>query len=274
MRFRTLVLALSLGVALAGCRSLPGIVPAGPADPHLAAILASGELRVGVSADRAPLNARNKSGEVVGFEADIVRALANAMGLELRFVITTFAELIPGIERGDFDLAISGLTMTPERNARVAFAGPYYVSGMSVLARAKAITDVENPKALDLPDRRYAAVAASTSAKFITDYLPHAQLVSVSDYDSGVQRVIDGRADALFADQLACAVAVWRHPEAGLSALATPFTIEPLGVAVPPDAPLLLNLVENHLETLEHTGLLASFKAKWLADGRWLAEMP
>lgn len=277
MRSRSalLVLVLGLGLALGGCRSLQGLTPAaGPADPRLAQILARGELRVGVSADRPPLNARNKSGEIVGFEVDIVRALAAAMGLETNFVVTPFAELIPAVERGDVDLAISGLTMTPERNARVAFAGPYFISGMSVLAKAKAITDVGNPKALDLGERRYAAVVGSTSAKFIADVLPHAQLIEVTDYDSGVQRVMDGRVDALFADHLVCAVAVWRHPDAGLSTLATPFTVEPLGIAVPPDAPLLLNLVENYLDTVDATGLLTTFKARWLADGRWLAEMP
>ena len=152
--------------------------------------------------------------------------------------------------------------MTPERNARVAFAGPYFISGMSVLAKARAITDVGNPKALDLGERRYAAVVGSTSAKFITDVLPHAQLIEVSDYDSGVQRVIDGRVDALFADHLVCAVAVWRHPDAGLSTLATPFTVEPLGIALPPDAPLLLNLVENYLDTLDATGLLTTLQGE------------
>jgi len=276
MRSRSALIALvALCLALGACRSLASRNPAAaPADPRLAAILARGQLRVGVSADRPPLNARNKSGEIVGFEVDIVRALADAMGLEATFVVTPFAELIPAVERGDVDLAISGLTMTPERNARVAFAGPYFISGMSVLAKAKAITDVGNPKALDLAERRYAAVVGSTSAKFIADVLPHAQLVELPDYDTGVQRVIDGRVDALFADHLVCAVAVWRHPEAGLSALATPFTIEPLGIALPPDAPLLLNLVDNYLDTVDATGLLATFKARWLADGRWLAEMP
>jgi len=260
-------------LVLGACYSLPTVTPR-PPDARLQRILASGELRVGVSADRAPLNMKNRRGEVVGFEADIVQALATAMGLELRFVVEPFAELIPSLERGEVDLAISGLTMTPERNARVAFAGPYFVSGMSVLARARAITDVEDPKALDLPERRYAAVAGSTSAKFIADVLPHARLVTVADFDAGVQQVIAGGVDALFGDSLVCSVAVWRHPEAGLSTLATPFTVEALGIALPPDAPLLLNLVENYLDTLDHTGLLASFKARWLADGRWLAEVP
>jgi len=48
----------------------------------------------------------------------------------------------------------------------------------------------------------------------------------------------------------------------------------PFGIAVAPDAPLLLNLVENYLETLDTTGLLATFKAHWLADGSWLKELP
>ena len=66
----------------------------------------------------------------------------------------------------------------------------------------------------------------------------------------------------------------WRNPDAGLSTLATPFTIEPLGIALPADDPLFLNLVENYLNTLEGTGLLTAFKAKWFSDGSWLNELP
>ena len=57
-------------------------------------------------------------------------------------------------------------------------------------------------------------------------------------------------------------------------AVRTPFTVEPLGIGVPPDEPLLLNLVSNYLGTLDDTGLLAQLKAKWLSDGAWLEEMP
>ena len=266
----------AFALAIGGCQSLghPSNAPAPGADARLPHILESGKLRVAVSADRPPLNMKSRNGEVIGFEIDIVRALANAMGLELEIVVVPFADLLPSLASGRADLALSGLTMTPERNARVAFAGPYFVSGMSVLSRDKALTDAQNPKALDLPDHRYAAVSASTSAKFVSDILPQATLVSVPDYDTGIQMVIDGKVDALFADYLACSVAVWRHPEAGLSTLTTPFTIEPFGIAISPDAPLLLNLVDNYLDTLDYTGLLASYKAKWLADGSWLGELP
>jgi polar amino acid transport system substrate-binding protein len=271
---RSLSALFFAALVLAGCQSLSGgsHAPAA-ADARLPAILRSGELRVAISPDRPPLILKDRSGATVGFDIDIVRALANAMGLELKLVETPFAELLSSVKSGRTDLAIAGITMTPERNSSVAFAGPYFVSGMSVLAKSRALTDVENPAALDQSGRRYAAVTSSTSAKFVGDLLPRAELVNVSDYETGIQMVIEGKVDALFADHLVCTVAVWRHPEAGLSALATPFTVEPFGIAVPPDAPLLLNLVQNYLATLDHTGLLASYKAKWLGDGRWIAEM-
>ena len=60
----------------------------------------------------------------------------------------------------------------------------------------------------------------------------------------------------------------------GLETLATPFTVEPLGIALPADDPLLVNLVENFLDTLEYTGLLMQFKAKWLSSDSWLSELP
>jgi polar amino acid transport system substrate-binding protein len=272
---RSLSALLVAALVLAGCQSPSSgsRAPAEAADARLTRILSSGELRVAVAPDRPPLILKDRKGATVGFDIDIVQALANAMGLELKLVETPFADLLSSVQSGRADLAISGITMTPERNASVAFAGPYFVSGMSVLAKSRALTDVENPAALDQSGRRYAAVTSSTSARFVADQLPRAELVTVPDYDTGIQMVIEGKVDALFADHLVCTVAVWRHPEAKLSALATPFTVEPFGIAVPPDAPLLLNLVQNYLATLDHAGLLAGYKAKWLGDGRWLAEM-
>jgi hypothetical protein len=68
-------------------------------------------------------------------------------------------------------------------------------------------------------------------------------------------------------------MAVWRHPDAGLVPPASPLTAEPIGVAIAPGDPLLVNLVENYLDTLEQTGLLTQLKARWLSDGAWLREL-
>jgi polar amino acid transport system substrate-binding protein len=272
---RTLFLSLLVFV-LGACQSIPTVSgeASEPVPDRLQGILESGELRVGLSGNQPPLNMRSKSGEIVGLEVDLVEALAHSMGLEVRFVAKPFAELLPALEKGEVDLVISGMTITPERNARVAFAGPYFITGKSVLSKSKTLANVDSTTVLDDPGRTYAALAGSTSEKFVKDILPRAKLVTTPDYDTAVQMVIDDRVDALVADYQICVLSVWRHREAGLSALMTPFTVEPLGIALPADAPLLVNLVENYLDTLEYTGLLTRFKAKWLSDGSWVAELP
>ncbi len=269
-----LVLALASALVLAGCRSASSGSAAAPTTGALAQILVRGELRVGVSADLPPLNMKDRGGEIVGLEIDLVRALAEAMGLELHFVERPFAELLPTLESGGVDLVISGLTMTPERNARVAFAGPYLVSGTSLVSRSEALASAQDPAALDSPAHRFAALEGSTSQRFVQTVLPRARLVATADYESAVAMLIAGEVDALVADQQICLLAVWRNPDAGLTASPTAFTVEPLGIALPANAPLLLNLVTNYLSTLETTGLLTRFKARWLNDGSWVAELP
>lgn len=271
---------LVVSAALVGCQSMglsgdgtgDGLRPASAA--RLPAILERGELRVGISGDLPPLNMKNKAGEIIGLEVDIVAALAHAMGLEIRLVETPFADLIPSLLDGDVDLLISGMTMTPERNARVAFVGPYFISGTSVLTKNHEIAAEHEPANLNVAGRTFAALSGSTSASFVEEVLPETSLVTTEDYDEAVQMVIRGEVDGLVADFQVCILSTWRHPDAGLMAIRTPFTVEPLGIALPPDAPLLLNLVSNYLNTLDDTGLLTQLKAKWLSDGSWLSELP
>jgi len=217
---------------------------------------------------------KNKAGEIIGFEIDLIRSLANSMGLEFEPVELPFAELLPALERGDIDLVISGVTITPERNTRVAFVGPYFITGKSVLTKSETLARVNDATELNDPARTYATVAGSTSEDFVRDLLPKAKLITTPDHDAAVQLVIDGRVDAMLADSHICRFAAWRYAEKGLTTITTPFTIEPLGIALPADAPLLLNLVGNFLDTLEYTGLLGQFKARWLSDDAWLAELP
>jgi len=272
--WRSLLLGL-LAWALAAPGALPAQAGAGNAtQDRLQLIIESGELRVGLTGSQPPLNMRNKRGELIGLEVDLVNALAESMGLRAKLVAMPFAELLPALENGKLDMVVSGMTITPQRNARVPFAGPYFISGKSVLTKSQTIANVENTASLDDPSRRFAALAGSTSEKFVKQMLPNSTLVATKDYDTAVQMVIDDEVDALVADFPICALSVARHPEAGLSALMSPLTVEPLGIALPPDSPLLVNLVENYLETLDYTGLLMSFKARWLSDTSWINELP
>jgi len=86
--------------------------------------------------------------------------------------------------------------------------------------------------------------------------------------------VMEGKVDALVADFPTCEVATLRHPEADLATPTTPFTVEPLGIALPADDPLLVNLVENYLTTLADTGTLTLLKVRWFSYGSWVDELP
>ena len=272
LRALLLVLLVSL---LGACQLLSTSGGASaPGNARLDRILESGELRVGLSGNQPPLNMKNKSGEIIGLEVDLLDALALSMGLETRLVTMPFGDLLPALEKGEVDLVMSGMTITPERNARVAFVGPYVISGKSLLTKSKTIASVESAAALDVANRTYAALRGSTSEDFVKTNLPKAKLVPTQDYDSAVQMVIADEVDALVADYPICALSVLRHPEAGLSMLATPFTVEPLGIALPAGNPLFVNLLENYLTTLDGTGLLTQLKAKWFSDGTWVSELP
>ena len=260
-------------LALAGCQ---GFAPPGrsPQATEIGRILESGELRVGLSGNQPPLNMTNRQGEVIGLDVDLVKALARSMGIDVRLVITPFADLLPALERGDVDVVISGLTITPERNARVAFAGPYLISGKSLLTKSEVLANAEDMEALNDSSRKYAALAGSTSEEFVKELLPNAELRTTPDYDTAVKLVIDDEVDALIADFPICALSVMRYPDAGLLRHRTPFTIEPLGIALPAGDPLLVNLVENYLRTLDDSGILTGLKAKWFSKGDWISELP
>jgi len=265
-----------LVLALSACQSFTtaGVGSSAPSPARLQRILDRGELRVGLSGNQPPLNMKNKQGEIIGLEVDLLDALAQSMGLEARLVAMPFADLLPALVSGEVDLVMSGMTITPERNARVAFVGPYVISGKSLLTKSKTIANVESVAVLDMPGRTYAALRGSTSEKFVKTNLPQAKLVATRDYDAAVHMVIDDKVDALVADYPICALSVLRHPLEGLSMLTTPFTVEPLGIALPADDPLFVNLVGNYLNTLDGTGLLTQLKAKWFSDGSWISELP
>jgi polar amino acid transport system substrate-binding protein len=276
MRLLRLFLPVLFMLPQLACQSSPtgGGGDSSPAPTRLQRILDSGELRVGLSGNQPPLNMADKNGEIIGLEVDLMKALAHSMNLTTRFVVKPFADLIPAIERDEVDVVISGMTITPERNARVAFAGPYFISGKSVLTKSPAIASADNATLLNNADQRYAVLAGSTSEDFVKQVLPKATSVPATDYDTAVQMVLDDEVDAMIADFPICQLSVMRHPEAGMSTLMTPFTIEPLGIALPAGDPLFINLIENYLNTLENTGLLVQFKAKWFSDGSWISELP
>ena len=92
-----------------------------------------GKLRVGMEPGYMPFELKNQKGEIIGFDVDMANRMAKAMGVELELVDTAWDGIIPALLTGKFDVIMSGMTLTQERNMSINFAPPYIVIGQSIL---------------------------------------------------------------------------------------------------------------------------------------------
>ena len=102
------------GPAEATDGAMPAIAAMVPAD-----IKSTGRLVVGVNVPYAPNEFKNSAGEIVGFDVDLINAVARTMGLETEFREATFEDIIPAVQNGEFNVGMSSFTDT----ARAAGAG-------------------------------------------------------------------------------------------------------------------------------------------------------
>ena len=266
------VLVLMLGL-LSACTTIGGVSSSSPA-PVLARIQQRGELVVATAASMPPLNMTTRDGRVIGLDIDLANYIADSLDVRLRKEKMLFKELLPALEAGKVDMVISGMTITAERNTRVAFVGPYYISGKGVLTSVATLASITSPDDLDKKEFKVTALEGSTSERFVKIQMPRAIYKPAADYDAGVQMVIDGSVDAMIADHPICVVSVARYPQHDLFTIVSPFTYEPLGIALPARDPLFVNLVDNLLNSVEGSGALERAIRYWFEEGEWFDQLP
>jgi len=270
-----LVSTLLLLVFALGCgTSSPKPKPLDLSTPVLNRIQQSGILRVGMSGDQPPFNMRTRSGQIIGIEPDLANALATRLGVRAEFSDMPFLQLLGALEAGEVDIVLSQVTITPERNLRVAFTDPYFVTGKAILTRSELLAKAQKSEDLDITGLRVSALAGSTSEEFVRQQLPSARLSTTLDSDQAVRLVVSGKVDAMVADLPICVISVLRNPGAGLTAVSSPFTFDPIGAAVPAGDPLFLNLVQNFIGHLEGSGMMGQLTQRWFNDPTWLDEIP
>lgn len=237
-------------------------------------ILKRGELIVGTSGTQPPLTAKTKSGKLIGMDLDIANLMAKSMDVKLKTKQMPFAELLPALQKGQIDMIISGMTLTTKRNTKVAFVGPYYISGKGILTKMETVATLTDPEAMNKPGFTVTALGASTSEMFVKSALPKAKLLPTSTLDKALDMVINGKAKALVADYPFCAVMAFRYKDKGLTAGEARFTFEPLAVALPPDDTLLINWTHNFIMFLKGSGAIEKLQQKWFQSGAWIDELP
>ena len=164
-----------------------------PSADTLATIRQRGELRIGV-ATAEPMVMHGEDGRLVGYSIDLVTRLAHDMGVQVKFVETSWPRLIEGIKAGDYDLIASGLWITPARALAVNFTAPtasegiYLIAGKNMRGQSRA--------AFDRQDVTIAVYADTPQAELANRIFPNARLMPVNGDADQLTPVLQGKAQA------------------------------------------------------------------------------
>jgi len=128
------------------------VAPALADGSRLDAILERHALRVGTTGDYRPFTALDKgTGEYSGFDIDMARALAKALGVSIEFKPTTWSGLAKGLAADDFDIAMGGVSVTLDRQKVGFFSNPYLRDGKAPIARCADQQKYETLAEIDRP---------------------------------------------------------------------------------------------------------------------------
>jgi polar amino acid transport system substrate-binding protein len=223
----------------------------------------SAPLRVGISPDYAPIAFR-EDGELTGIEPELARMLAADLGRELDFVERPFPQLIPALEAGEIDVIMSGMSVTPERARRVAFATPYLTVGQMALVREADLARVGHPDALRASGARVGFEEGTTGARFVLETLSGADARGFANPDAGVAALRAGEIEYFIHD----APTVWHFALApdngGLSGLFTPLTQEYLAWAVAREDVALRARIDATIAAWMEEGRLGPVLLRWI----------
>ena len=170
-----------------------------------------GVIRIGLSIF-TPWSMRDINGELIGFELDVGRALAEDMGVDVEFVPTAWDGIIPQLVSGNFDVIISGMSVTPARNLTINFTNPSAYSGLTILSNT-AMTDGFTLKDYNSADVTFGARRGGTPATVIGQLFPEATLLLFDEDGAATQEVLNGNAHATMGAEPTPSIEARRYPD-------------------------------------------------------------
>jgi polar amino acid transport system substrate-binding protein len=226
-----------------------------------------GVIRIGLSLF-VPWSMRDKNGDLIGFELDVGRQLAEDMGVEVEFVPTAWDGIIPALVSGNFDVIISGMSVTPQRNLTVNFSDPYAFSGLAILAN-KSMTEGMTLEDLNSPDVTFAARRGATPAVVIAERFPEAELLLFDEDGASTQEVLNGNAHATMASQPTPNREAGRNPETLMVMASELFDPRGEGFAFRKGDPDAANFFNNWIAQQWRSGWLEERHNYWFATEEW-----
>lgn len=235
----------------------------------LESIVKSGKLRVGFESGYMPFEMTNKEGQFMGFDIDLGKQLAKSMGVEWIPVNTAWDGIIPALVTDKFDIIIGGMTVTQSRNLQINFSDPYIVVGQAVLLNKRHEGKIKTYKDLNNPEYTITSRLGTTGEQAAQKMIPRANYKAYEAEAEAAMEVIQGNADALIYDLPFIEKIQAQHGEGKTIALSTPFTYEPLAMAIKKGDPDFLNYLNNFLRQYKGDGLWQRSYDKWFKSTDW-----
>ncbi|MAD42116.1 MAG: amino acid ABC transporter substrate-binding protein [Arcobacter sp.] len=236
-------------------------------------ILQRGELRVGMEPGYMPFEMKDKKGRIIGYDVDMAKKMAKEMGVKLKLVPTSWDGIIAGLLTNKFDIIMSGMTITQQRNLKINFADPYVVVGQTMMIRKELAGKIKSAKDLDKPEYTVVTKLGVTGEIATKKFFKKAKIITFETESDAASEVLNGKADAMVYDQPYNILFMSDKGKDKLVHLDTPLTYEPLGWAIRKGDPDFLNWLNNFLRQIKGDKVVdfhEKLNEKWLRDTSWL----
>ncbi len=231
-----------------------------PPDPVWARIQRTGVWRVGLDPSFPPFEMVSEDGQVVGYDVDLARAMAEQWGVKVRIVGIGFDGLIDAVRADKIDAAISAIPYDPLLTKDVRFSTPYFDAGWRIVVPREAPIQTQS----DLTGKRVAVEWGSEGdvwARRLQRSQPGLQLVLKPSLDEALEALRNGEADAAIVD----GVTYQLHKE-DLRQVGEPLSREPYVIVMSMKAHQLHEEVNAALEALREAGTLEALEARWFGN--------
>lgn len=232
-----------------------------------------GAIKIGLSIFK-PWSMRDKNGELIGFELDVGQKLADDMGVDAEFIPTAWDGIIPSLVGGKFDVIISGMTTTAQRNLTINFTNPYAYSGVTILANTKMTADFNAIEDYNNPDVIFAARRGATPAAMIPEMFPLAQLLLFDEDGASTQEVLNGKAHATMASEPTPSSEARRYPDVLNVPFDTAFSATGEAFGLRKGDPDALNYFNNWINIHTRNGWLKKQHDYWFRGDEWSGMVP
>ena len=230
-------------------------------------IVQKGVLTVGLEPGYMPFEMKDKQGNIIGFDVDMANEMAKAMGVKLQLVPTAWDGIIAGLITGKYDIIMSGMTITQEKNLKINFADPYISVGQTILASKKHAGKKWSD--LDKPEYTIVTKLGVTGEIATRKMFKKAKIRTFETEADAAQEVLNGNADGLVYDKPYNAIFFAEKGAGKLVHISEELTYEPLGWAIRKGDPDFLNWLNNFLNQAKHDGTYQKVYDRGFNDTAW-----